>query len=204
MHNVIPGLCGLIQPIDSVEPHPGNPNEGDVGAMAVQLEAHGQHRALVYRKADRRILVGEHLWRAARGLGWTELAMVGVDDDHTKGKARMVGDNQVGRRSRDREDELGAILEELKGSGMLELSGFAEDDLGDILARVAEHQLAPGEESPGAPPAPTAASEDSWPSVRIKLSPADYERWTALVLADGRRESEVFADMVRLAIHDPR
>lgn len=61
-----------LLPIDALEPHPRNPNEGDVGAVADLLVHNGWFGTIeVQRRGGEqplRILAGEHRWRAVRLL----------------------------------------------------------------------------------------------------------------------------------------
>ena len=63
-----------IVDIDSVEAHPKNVRQGDIGAISESLKAHGQYRPIVVDKRTNRILAGNHTWKAAKSLGWTEIS----------------------------------------------------------------------------------------------------------------------------------
>lgn len=62
-----------IVDIDSVETHPKNVRQGDIGAISESLKAHGQYRPIVVDKRTNRILAGNHTWKAAKTLGWTQI-----------------------------------------------------------------------------------------------------------------------------------
>ena len=62
-----------IVDIDSVEAHPKNVRQGDIGAISESLKAHGQYRPIVVDKRTSRILAGNHTWKAAKALGWQQI-----------------------------------------------------------------------------------------------------------------------------------
>lgn len=55
----------VFEAIESLEPHPANPREGDVGAIVESIRANGFYGAILGQKSKRRIIAGEHRWRAA-------------------------------------------------------------------------------------------------------------------------------------------
>lgn len=61
--------------VDSLKPYEGNPRVGDVSAIAESLRVNGQYRPLVVRYETREILAGNHTWRAAKSLGWSDVAV---------------------------------------------------------------------------------------------------------------------------------
>lgn len=54
------------EPIESLEPHPANPRDGDIGAIVESIRENGFYGAIIGQKKRRRIVAGEHRWRAAR------------------------------------------------------------------------------------------------------------------------------------------
>lgn len=67
-HNIILELLKLSKPIDSVQPHPRNVRQGDVGAIATSLEINGQYRPIVVHKSTNNILAGNHTYKSASAL----------------------------------------------------------------------------------------------------------------------------------------
>lgn len=194
-HRIVPALEHLAQPIDSVIPHPDNANEGDAGFLAVQLSTHGQHSPIVVQASTRRIVKGNHTWRAAKALGWTVIAVAEVEDDDLAAIARMVGDNQAGRASRDDPQKLAELLERLHDHGRIEDAGFTANDLDDLLRDIGErvdvraHDRAlPGEGE--APPPPTSHT------LHLRVTAEVFEEWLRIVEAEGVSESVVFTRWV--------
>lgn len=159
---IAPGIAHLAVPITEVLNHPANPNEGDVGAIAVQLDAHGQHTPIVVQASTGLVLAGNHTMIAARALGWTEIAAVKVDVDEGQSLEILVGDNRPARLSRDDPESLRDILVRLDAAGELDGSGYTPEDIEDLSRRLA-----------GAPP--------EWavqvPVITVRLPPSLYERW---------------------------
>ena len=82
--------------IGTVQPHPKNVRQGDIGAISESLKAHGQYRPIVVDKRTNQILAGNHTWRAAKSLGWSEIAVGFIetkdDDDATR---ILLADNRT-------------------------------------------------------------------------------------------------------------
>jgi hypothetical protein len=54
-----------IVPVDSLETHPRNVNQGDIGAIYESIGANGFYGAIVAQKSTGRILAGNHRYQAA-------------------------------------------------------------------------------------------------------------------------------------------
>jgi ParB-like chromosome segregation protein Spo0J len=85
--NILPGLQANAVPIDSLKNFEGNPNIGNVEAIARSLETLGQHRLLVVDQ-EGNVIVGNHTLMAAKQLGWDEIAVLVTDDDPETARAR--------------------------------------------------------------------------------------------------------------------
>lgn len=59
--------------IDSIQTHPKNVRQGDIGAISESLKTHGQYRSIVVDGRTNLILAGNHTWKAAKALGWSEI-----------------------------------------------------------------------------------------------------------------------------------
>jgi len=118
-------------PIGSLEQYPLNPREGDVGAISESLRVLGQYRPIVANRRNRRILVGNHTWEAAKYLGWKEISVVWVDvDEETEARIVLV-DNRANDLAQYDNDALTKMLTSLT---TLEGTGWDGDDLDDLLA----------------------------------------------------------------------
>lgn len=144
-------------PIDSIEPHPDNPNEGDVGAISESVDAlDGAFYNIVFvQKSSGRIIAGEHRWRTLKARGSDVAPVVFLDVTDEQALRIMIGDNEIPRRrSRAREDLLGQLLVDLaqqSDAGLLG-TGFDDADLDLLLAQaVAPHAFDPNAEWDGMP-----------------------------------------------------
>jgi len=62
--------------VDTLKEFDGNPRKGNVKALVESLQANGQYRPIVVQKSTRQILAGNHLWKAAQELGWSEISII--------------------------------------------------------------------------------------------------------------------------------
>jgi len=128
-------LHPLAYPLEKLHLLPGNPRRGNVDAVKRSLEAFGQRKPIVARRSDRVVIAGNHTLQAAQALGWSEIAVVWVDDDDTTSKAFALADNRTA--------ELGdydeAALAELIGQvgsvdpDLLVASGWDAESVSDLL-----------------------------------------------------------------------
>jgi len=115
-----------------VEPATRNPRRGSVADVVDSLRKFGQHREIVVQQSTGQVIVGNHLYLAARTLGWEEIDAYVVDDDPQTALARGVADNATGDKATWDEQELADVLAEIGP-----VPGFDQDDIDKLLARVA-------------------------------------------------------------------
>lgn len=120
---VLPDLHKLLIDVSSVTELPGNPRIGDVDAVAASLRRFGQRKPIVVRTADRTVIAGNHTLKAAKQLGWTQIAAVVVDDDEPTAKAFALADNRTG--------DLGSYDDHLLADLISSVADFDEDLLRD-------------------------------------------------------------------------
>jgi DNA modification methylase len=117
--------------LDALTPHPDNANLGRDEVVADSLDRYGQWRPLVAQRSTGRVLIGHTMLRAARRLGWQQIAVHWRDVGDDEARRILAVDN----RSRDLADTderaLLALLESLDG---LDGTGYAPDDLGQLHA----------------------------------------------------------------------
>lgn len=118
-------------PVADLIPDRKNARRGDVAVIVESLREFGQHRPAVVRREDNTIIIGNHMWKAARTLGWSHLDVVFVDDDEEKALRRGLADNATGDKAT-WEDEL--LAEHLQRTG--ELPGFSQSDIDALLKKV--------------------------------------------------------------------
>lgn len=140
---IAPDLAGLATPIDDLHTLPGNPRRGDVEAIARSLDAFGQRKPIVARR-DGTVIAGNHTLEAARLRGWSELAVVRVDDDDATANAYALADNRTAELGRYDERELAALIAEVHEADaqLLAATGWSGDDLQELLDRIATADVA--------------------------------------------------------------
>jgi site-specific DNA-methyltransferase (adenine-specific) len=99
--------------IDELHTHPSNVRQGDVGAISESLEAHGQYRSIVYQQSTKRILAGNHTYKAAKALGWTHIAATPVICDDEQALRILLADNKANDLATYDEPELIELLKQL-------------------------------------------------------------------------------------------
>jgi ParB-like chromosome segregation protein Spo0J len=131
-------LRPLAVPIDSVQPYPGNPRQGDVGAIVTSLRRFGQQKPLVVQDATGYIVAGNHVWKAGRDLGWTHIAVNRSDLSDWEARSFLIADNRMSDLGTYDEAIMAAILKEIAEANDLLGTGFDGDDVDDLLKKVEE------------------------------------------------------------------
>ena len=121
--------------IDTIQPHPRNVRQGDVGAIVESLKAHGQYRPIVVQRSTGYILAGNHTWRASKQLKVTHIHVVYVDVDNDEAVRILLVDNRTNDLAIYDDHELAHLLEALVLTpDRLLGTGYDSDDLDSLLA----------------------------------------------------------------------
>ena len=140
--NDIPVFCAHTEmvDIDKLIPNPRNPNrhpEGQIKLLAKIIRGQGFRNAIVVSKRSGFVIKGHGRLDAAKLL---EMPQVPVDFQNYESEAEewadMVADNRIAEIAETDEDSLKALLKELDGKIDLDLTGFDEDSLDDLLDRL--------------------------------------------------------------------
>ena len=94
-NNIRAELARMAKDIASVQPHPRNVRQGDVGAIATSLSTHGQYRPIVVQESTGHILAGNHTYKAALSLGWDKIACIFLEGDDKRAIAYALADNRT-------------------------------------------------------------------------------------------------------------
>jgi len=129
--------------IDSLLPFPNNPRRGNVNKLKESLEANGQYKPIVIQASTRYILAGNHLWQAAKELGWQTINIVEVDVNNNQAKKIVATDNRLGELGTYDEQELLDLLQDIS----LEGTGYETADIDDLLALLEEQEVRPAFEA---------------------------------------------------------
>lgn len=137
---IVADLVPLATPLDDVALLEGNPRVGDVDAIARSLVAFGQRKPVVANRATGEVIAGNHTVRAARQLGWDEVAVVWVDDDPTTAHAFALADNRTAELGGYDDAALAALIAEVHDADeeLLAATGWSGDDLQELLDRLTE------------------------------------------------------------------
>lgn len=165
--------------VDELMPDPVNPRKGNVKAIADSLREFGQHRPVVVQRSTRRVIAGNHLLKAAKLLGWSEVDCILVDDDDLKATRRGLVDNRVGDLATWDEDVLKTLLPEAGD----DLAGF-DDAFIDKVMKDAQPKV----EEPTYPIAPKfsekyeavvifASNETDWTFIQTVLNLQKKKSW---------------------------
>ena len=123
-------------PVKDLRLYYRNAKKGNVDEIKKSLGTTGQYRTIVvnrgtYTARENEVLAGNHTLKAARELGWTEIAvnLVDVDDDQAR-KINLV-DNRTSDLGTYDKDLLAAEIAQLQS---LHGSGYSQEDLDRLLA----------------------------------------------------------------------
>jgi ParB-like chromosome segregation protein Spo0J len=126
-------LKPLATPIKELKPLPGNPRKGDVEAVRRSYERFGQRKPIVAHR-DGTVIAGNHQLKAAQLLGWSELAVVWVDDDEQTAKAFALADNRTSDLGHYDNDLLADLLADVAVDPELLLAtGYTDADLEALM-----------------------------------------------------------------------
>jgi hypothetical protein len=132
--NIAKQLQPLAVPVSDLQTMPGNPRKGDVEAVKRSYERFGQRKPIV-ALLDGTVIAGNHQLLAARALGWSEIAVVRVDDDDMTAKAFALADNRTSDLGGYDAEALVDMLADVTSDVDLMLAtGYSADDLADLMA----------------------------------------------------------------------
>ena len=172
-HNITKELVKLAKPIDSVQPHPRNVRQGDVGAIATSLNLNGQYRPIVVHKTSNNILAGNHTYKAAVSLGWTHIAITYVDCTDEQALKILLADNKANDLASYDDSALADLLKDLVGGPGLDGTLYELSDLDDLIAMLEPPNLDDlisdiGEHDD---------NDDFTGVIKIRVGLSVYERW---------------------------
>lgn len=187
-------LQHLAVAVNSLTPHPKNVRQGDIGAISESLKHHGQYRPIVVQLSTRHILAGNHTYKAAKALGWKEIACTFVDCDDEQATRILLMDNRANDLASYDDSALAEMLQGLMATDdQLAGTAFDPEDLQQLLEDLGAEQLptimGDPDDVPEQVPAKTVPG-DVWLLGKHRLlcgdstSPTDLERLMAGKQAD--------------------
>lgn len=170
-----------MRPIDDLIPADYNPRvdlepgDEDYEQLKGSLTEFGLVEPLVWNRRTGNIVGGHQRLRVLRDeFGWTEVPVVEIDVDEQQERQLNVALNKIdGKWDDPRLADLLADLEAEAGEQILELAGFTERDVDDLLRRVESQRAAEVlermAENPDDDPADAATDQELDPKERRKI-----------------------------------
>lgn len=123
--------------ITTLIPHPRNPNEReDVSDIMDALSEYGLYRPIIVQKSSNYILAQNHVWLAARRLGWDKIEALFLDVDDTTALRILVNDNKTQEGARINDRLVAEILSSIPDPHIG--TGFSPEEVADLSKLVAE------------------------------------------------------------------
>lgn len=189
-------LANLAIDIDSVEPHPKNVRQGDVGMISQSLDLNGQYRPIIIQRSSNKIIAGNHTWKAAKMLGWSQIAAQFIDVDDDRALRIMLADNKANDAASYDDAELLELLSELVASDQsLEGTLFSTDDLDDLVALLSQPTLDQVIDDVGI----HDGSDGFKATIKVSVALETYEEWSKLWEAQVGTDDERIQRIINLA-----
>lgn len=135
MTTIPDSLSALKVPTGSLKHYGNNPRRGNVDAIAASLAANGQYRPVVVNSRTGEVLAGNHTLKAARQLGWSDIAATFVDADDVQAARIVLVDNKTNDDAEYDNELLTAMLQDLPD---LDGTGYDQAELEALLATIIE------------------------------------------------------------------
>lgn len=174
--------------LDALIPLERNPRRGDVEGIRASLERFGQMRPLVVLD-DGTIVAGNHTYEAMSQMGWTTCEAVVVNLTAAEAEAYAITDNRLQDKAGYDDETLVEVLNDLSQRGLLEATGFDQDDLEDLVSAIGQVPEMPTEEFKGGYAEPPEKTAERWEGrdeglrreVVFLLLEEDFEHFNTLV-----------------------
>ena len=172
-------------PVDSLDPHPENARQGDIGVISESLRVNGIYRPLIVQESSNLILKGNNTWQAIRALGWGTCPVVFLDVDDEEARRVMLADNRLADKAGYYNSILAEVLLDLDS---LDGTGFTPTDIDDVLKDL------PQERDPsaviGAPGDVKRVATVKIGPLRVSTCGKQYAEWEQTLIADGYMTKE--------------
>ena len=127
--------CGCVDiaqvPVAEVVEHPANARRGDVEAIKLSLETHGQYAPVVVQRSTGYVVKGNHTLRAARELGWDTIGVVYVDVNDDQATRIMLVDNATSDAGTYDAQSMQDLIDALEGD--LAGTGYDAESIDELL-----------------------------------------------------------------------
>ncbi len=128
----------VMVPLEELHELPDNPRRGDVEAVRKSYARFGQRKPVVARhdsEGNLTVIAGNHQLKAARLLGWSELAVSIADDlSEDEAKAFALADNRTAELGTYDNEQLSKFVMAVSDDeSLLAASGYSVSDLDKLL-----------------------------------------------------------------------
>lgn len=119
--------------VTRLQPHPLNPREGDIGAIAESIQENGWFGTIVVQRSTNYVIAGNHRLQAAIHLGFQTIPVYWVDVDEPTAKRILLADNRTSDLATYDIDQLADLLRDLAINDSLFGTGYDGDDIDSLL-----------------------------------------------------------------------
>lgn len=168
INNIAEGLRPLAYKIANLKFDPKNARvhpDRNIEAIRESLIQFGQRRPLVVNFMTNIVIAGNGVLQAAKSLGWTEIAVLFVEDDERTAAGYALADNRTGETSLWDRDILQDLVGQLEGTPEL-LVGWSDEEIAQIMNRPLPGEEDHGEDHVQDDNEPEAPQEPQEPEVR--------------------------------------
>jgi ParB-like chromosome segregation protein Spo0J len=137
-----------MEPVDNLALHPGNPREGDIGAIVTSIRKNGWFGTIVAQKSTGYVLAGNHRLQAAKICGIKEVPVYWVDCDDERAKAILLADNKTAELASWNDHALLELLQEADAGNYLLDTAFDQDDIQKLLSKLNSDESQEGDVCP--------------------------------------------------------
>lgn len=100
-------------PLDEIERHPENANQGDLDAIEQSISVNGFYQPVLVQSSTGYIIAGNHRWEAAKRMNADSIPAIFLDVSDEEAKRIMVADNRTTRLGHDDPSMLLELLDTL-------------------------------------------------------------------------------------------
>lgn len=177
-------LQPLLVPIDAVQPHPDNNNNGDIDEIDASIEVNGMYRPIMAQTSSGNILAGNHTWMALAGRGAQQVPVVWLDVDDEDALRILLGDNYIAAKAIRDNAATARLLTRLAATDKQLLgTGYTEMDL-TVIKKLAEM--------------PLEYEHAQWPTICFTVHPKVRKAFREMT-KEAETDPEKFELLLRLA-----
>jgi ParB-like chromosome segregation protein Spo0J len=119
-------IQNLAVEIDEVRPWHKNAREGDIGVLSESLRINGQYKPILVQASSKKIIAGNHTWRAARALKAEQIAVLFLDVTDNEAERIVLVDNRTSDLA---SYDFDILREQLESIPSLEGTGYTPEDI---------------------------------------------------------------------------